>query len=129
MSAVAAVALEGDHIGKTRAFRDVDRRVRLVRVAITNVFHEEQDGDVVLVLRCIHAAAQFVAACPEGRVEFGFLEGHGQFLALTWCGARGYSSQHLPRPLSQGRLDRACFRIRKRGDLGKVDLDASRRPS
>jgi hypothetical protein len=30
----------------------------------------------ILVLRCIHATAQFIAGLPKGGVEFGFFEGH-----------------------------------------------------
>jgi len=45
--------------------------------------NEQQDEDVVLVLAGIHAAAQFVAALPEGGVEFGLLEGHILFSILT----------------------------------------------
>ena len=71
------LALERDHVGKARAFRDGDGRVGLAGVAVADVFHEQQDEDVVLVLAGIHAAAQFVAGRPEGGVEFGFLEGHG----------------------------------------------------
>ena len=45
-------------------------------VLVGDVLHEQQDEDVVLVLRGVHAAAQFVAAFPEGAIEFGFLQGH-----------------------------------------------------
>ena len=55
------LALERDHVGKARARRDGDGRVGLARVAITDVFHEQQDENVILVLAGIHAAAQFVA--------------------------------------------------------------------
>ena len=37
-------------------------------------FTNSSDEDVVLVLRGIHAAAQLVAALPEGAVEFGLLD-------------------------------------------------------
>ena len=50
--------------------------VLLAGVLVGDVLHEQQDEDVVLVLRGIHAAAQFVAAFPEGAVEFGFLDRH-----------------------------------------------------
>ena len=76
------LALERDHVGKARAGRDGDGRVGLASVAVTDVFHEQQHEDVVLVLRGIHAAAQFVAARPERGIEFGFLEGHRSSLAL-----------------------------------------------
>ena len=66
------LALERDHVGKARAFGDADGRVGLAGIPVADVFHEQQDEDVVLVLAGIHAAAQFIAACPERRVKFGF---------------------------------------------------------
>ena len=53
-----------------------DRRVGLAGVLVADVLDEQQDEDVVLVLAGVHAAAQLVAAGPEGGVEFGFLDGH-----------------------------------------------------
>ena len=70
------VALERDHVGEAAALGDLDQRVFLARVFVGDVLHEQQDEDVVLVLRGVHAAAQLVAAFPEGAVEFGFLDGH-----------------------------------------------------
>ena len=69
-------ALQRDHVGKAGAFGNADGRVGLVGVAVTDVFHEQEHKDIVLVLAGIHAAAQFIAACPERRVKFGFLECH-----------------------------------------------------
>ena len=54
----------------------VDQRVRLPGILVGDVFDEQQDQHIVLVLGGIHAAAQFVAAFPEGAVKFGFLDGH-----------------------------------------------------
>ena len=55
------------------ARRDVEQRVlRTVR----DVLHEQQDEDVVLVLRCVHAAAELVAALPQCAVELGLLDRH-----------------------------------------------------
>ena len=71
------VALEPGHVGEAAAFGNLDNRVGLAGVLVGDVLHEEQREDVVLVLRGVHAAAQFVATGPEGGVEFGFLEGHG----------------------------------------------------
>ena len=68
---------------KLAPVRNRDRRVGLAGVFVADVFDEQQDEDVVLVLAGIHAAAQFVAAWPEGGVEFGFLEGHFLFSILT----------------------------------------------
>ena len=55
-------------------------------VFVADVFDEQQDQDVVLVLAGIHAAAQFVAARPKGRIEFGFFKGHAQFLCFSRAG-------------------------------------------
>ena len=49
----------------------------LVAVFVGDVFDEQHEQDVVLVLAGIHAAAQFIAGGPEGGVEVGFLDGHG----------------------------------------------------
>ncbi len=56
------LALEGDHVLEAGALRDGDRRVGLAGVFVADVFDEQQDEDVVLVLAGIHAAAQLVAA-------------------------------------------------------------------
>ena len=47
-----------------------------VAVLVGDVLDEQHEQDVVLVLAGIHAAAQFIAGCPEGGVEVGFLDGH-----------------------------------------------------
>ena len=60
------LALEGDHVLEARALRNGDRRVGLPGILVADVFDEQQHQDVVLVLAGIHAAAQFVAAGPEG---------------------------------------------------------------
>lgn len=70
------VALERHHVRETPARGDIHEGIRLSRVLVRDVFHEQQHEHVVLILRGIHPAAQFVAALPEGGVEFGFLEGH-----------------------------------------------------
>ena len=74
-----AVALEGDHVLEAGALRDRDRRGEIIRVAVFvgDVFDEQHEQDVVLVLAGIHAAAQFIAGGPEGGVEVGFLDCHG----------------------------------------------------
>ena len=72
------IPLERNHVGETATLGHVEQIVLLAGGFIGDVFHEQQDEDVVLVLRGVHAAAQFVATGPEGGVEFGFLEGHGR---------------------------------------------------
>ena len=91
------LALERDHVLEAGALRDGDRRVRHAGVLVADVLDEQQDEDVVLVLAGIHAAAQFVAARPEGGVEFGFLEGHRQFLFLV-SSATTARSHDFPAP-------------------------------
>ena len=70
------VALPRRHVGEAAAGGHGDERVRIAGVAVRDVLHEQQGEDVVLVLRGVHAAAQLVAAPPEGRVDLRFPEGH-----------------------------------------------------
>ena len=76
----AGLALERHHVFETRTVRDGDRRKRLPGEFVADVFDEQQHQHVILVLAGIHAAAQFVAACPQGAIEFRFFDGH---LALS----------------------------------------------
>ena len=71
-----ALALERDHVLEVRACGDGDRRERLAGVLVADVLDEEQHKNVVLVLAGVHAAAQLVAAGPEGGVELGLFQGH-----------------------------------------------------
>jgi len=71
------VARVRHHVGKAAARGDVEERILLAGVPVGDVFHEQQDQDIVLVLRGIHAAAQLITAFPEGGVKFGFLDRHG----------------------------------------------------
>jgi hypothetical protein len=43
---------------EARTFRDGDRRIWHAGVFVADIFDEQQDEDVVLVLTGIHAAAQ-----------------------------------------------------------------------
>ena len=81
-TADVTLALEGDHVLEARAFRNDDGRGEVIAVAVFvgNVFDEEHEQDVVLVLAGIHATAQFIAGGPEGGVEVGFFNGHGLVL-------------------------------------------------
>jgi hypothetical protein len=81
---VANVGLifEGNHIGEAGPLGNGDRGEGLPCVLVADVLDEQQDENVVLVLAGVHAAAQFVAARPKRRVEFGFLEGHRSILML-----------------------------------------------
>ena len=62
------LALEGDHVLEAGARRDGHRRGHVIGVAVFvgDVFDEQHEEDVILVLGSIHAAAQFVARGPEG---------------------------------------------------------------
>ena len=73
-----ALALEGDHVLEAGTGRDGDGRLHAIKVAVFvgDVFDEEHEQDVVLVLAGIHAAAEFIAGGPKGGVEVGFLNGH-----------------------------------------------------
>ena len=53
-----ALAPEGGHVREAGAGRDLDRRVGLSGVFISDVLDEQQDEDVVLVLAGVRAAAQ-----------------------------------------------------------------------
>ena len=70
-----ALALERDHVFEACAFGNGNRCKRLTGVFVADVFDEQQDQDVVLVLAGIHAAAQFIAARPKGGIKFGLLQG------------------------------------------------------
>ena len=77
------VALGGDHVGEAAALAGTASRASLLAgVLVGHVFDEQQREHVVLVLRGVHAAAQFVAGLPEGGIELGFLEGHCDFLSF-----------------------------------------------
>ena len=59
------VALQLHHVGEAAAVGHFDERVRVARVLVRDVLHEQQRQHIVLVLRGVHAAAQLVAALPE----------------------------------------------------------------
>jgi hypothetical protein len=60
------LALEGDHVLEARTRRDGDGWSEVIRISvfIGDVFDEQHEQDVVLVLAGIHAAAQFIAGGP-----------------------------------------------------------------
>jgi hypothetical protein len=71
-----ALPLEGDHVLEAGTLGDRDRREGHAGVFVADVFDEQQDQHVVLVLAGIHAASEFIATGPKGAVEFGLFEGH-----------------------------------------------------
>ena len=62
-------AFQRDHVGKARAGGNGDGCEGHAREFVADVFDEEEDEDVILVLARIHAAAQFVARRPDRGVE------------------------------------------------------------
>ena len=77
------VASEVFHGVETTIFWYDDDGVGVVVRFVGDVFHEEEREDVVFVLGCVHAAAEFVAALPERCVELRFFQCHVWFL---FCG-------------------------------------------
>jgi hypothetical protein len=75
-------------------------------IFVADILDEKQDQDIVLILAGVHAAAKFVAACPERRVEFGFLKGHAYTPVCFPSGAisafRGKSEKGGTSLLAQG---------------------------
>ena len=70
------VAARRDHVGEAAAGRHLDQRIAPAGVVVGDLFDEQQDLHVVLVLAGVHAAAQFVTGLPQGGVELGFLQEH-----------------------------------------------------
>jgi hypothetical protein len=58
------LAFQGRHVGEPTTRRDVEQIVALARRLVRDVFHEQQDEDVVLLLRRVHAASQGAARLP-----------------------------------------------------------------
>jgi hypothetical protein len=58
------VALQRHHVGEAAALRHVEQVALLAGRLVRDVLHEQQDEDVVLVLRGVHPAAQLIAALP-----------------------------------------------------------------
>jgi len=70
------VALQCHHVGKSAALGHVEEGILLAGIFVGDVFNEEENEDVILVLRGVHAPAQLVATFPQRAVKFGFLDGH-----------------------------------------------------
>ena len=64
------LALQRHHILEAGSRWDSDRRIRHPRILVADVLDEQQHQHIILILRRIHPAAQLVADCPEGGVEF-----------------------------------------------------------
>ena len=63
------VALELYHVGETATGWNFNERVRIASVLVRDILHKQQRQDVILVLRSVHATAQFVATLPQRRVK------------------------------------------------------------
>ena len=76
--AVIGLALERDHVLEAGALGDSDGRLKalVVAVFVGDIFDEQHEQDIILVLAGVHAATQFIAGGPEGGVEVGFLDCH-----------------------------------------------------
>ena len=89
----------------------------LAGVLVADVLDEQQDEDVVLVLAGVHAAAQFVAARPEGGVEFGFLEGHFSPSTRDFWQASARAAMRRQRIRRHGQRTYHAGRLLQRRDL------------
>ncbi len=64
------IATERHHVGEAAAFRDFDQTIGIAGIFVGDVFHEQQNEDVILILGGIHAAAKRVAAGPKRTIDF-----------------------------------------------------------
>jgi len=79
-----ALTLESNHVLEATPGWNDDRGGEVVGVAVLvgDVFDEQHEQNIVLVLAGIHAATQFITGSPEGRVKVRFLNGHWSCLNL-----------------------------------------------
>ena len=61
-----------------------DRPKVICLIFIRDIFDEQQDENVILVLAGIHASAQFIATGPKRGIKFGFFQGHFLYYFLTF---------------------------------------------
>ena len=68
---------EKTHVGKTGPCgnRECGKGTGIGKL-VRHIFDEQHEQHIVLVQTGIHAAAKGIAACPEGRIYFRFLDGH-----------------------------------------------------
>jgi hypothetical protein len=59
------IALQRHHVGKAAALGHVKEGILLAGIFVGDVFDEEENEAVILVLRGVHAPAQLVAAFPQ----------------------------------------------------------------
>ena len=70
------IALQGNQIVETAAFWNSDIRIFYTFELVRDILHEQQGQDIVLILRGVHAASQFIAARPKGTIQLIFLYRH-----------------------------------------------------
>ena len=100
------LALEGDHIFEARTLGDRHRRgeILAVTVLVGDVFDEQHEQDVILVLAGIHAAPEFIARGPEGGVKVGFFNGHESRKSVRGRAGVGWENPGFVAPYSQANL-------------------------
>ena len=54
----------------------VGMRIFLAFIPVGDIFHEQQNQHIIFILGSIHAATQFIATFPQGRIEFTFFNCH-----------------------------------------------------
>jgi len=75
--AVAITQNSGEHALGEVLVPQADWQLGDPLLVLGNVFDEQHEQDVVLILAGVHAATKFIAGGPKGRIEVGFLDGHG----------------------------------------------------
>ena len=88
------LALEGHHVLEGSTFGNGNGGIGHPGILVADVFDEQEDEDVILVLAGVHAAAQFIAALPDRGVEFGFLERHRFLTDSLYVSGLGSDSIH-----------------------------------
>ena len=59
------IAFQCNHIGKSATRRNLNQRIALTRIFVGDVFYEEEDENIILILRGVHPTTKFIAAFPQ----------------------------------------------------------------
>lgn len=59
------VVLGGDHVCESATCRNREKGTRITSVAVRNVLHEQENENVVFILRGVHSTPEFVADCQR----------------------------------------------------------------
>ena len=73
------ISLQRNKIIEAPAFRHRNICILNPFEFVRNILHEQQGKNVILILRSIHAASQFIAASPKGAVQFILLNRHCRY--------------------------------------------------